>query len=72
MYFKNKEDLLEKLYDEIKQVIDNVKDYAMSKQINKPSERFAYCFSASLWTYQKYRNLSKIMLIEAVGLNRRF
>lgn len=72
LYFKNKEDLFEKLYDEMEQIINSIKAYAFEKQIKAPSERFANVEAASIWTYQKCRELAKILLIEAVGLNLRF
>lgn len=72
LYFKNKEDLFEKLYDEMEDIINNIKNYAIAKETQVPSERFANVVAASIWTYQKYRELAKILLIEAVGLNPRF
>lgn len=72
LYFKNKEDLFEKLYDEMEQIINKIKAYAFEKKAKTPSEKFANVEAASIWTYQKYRELSKILLIEAVGLNPSF
>ncbi|MDT8717516.1 TetR/AcrR family transcriptional regulator [Clostridium sp. 19966] len=72
LYFRNKEDLFEKLYDEMEQIINNIKNYAMQKKVNNAAERFANVIAASVWTYETFRELSKIMLIEAVGLNPRF
>jgi AcrR family transcriptional regulator len=72
LYFKNKEDLFEKLYDEMELIINNIKDYAAEKNTTTPSERYANIVAASIWAYEKYRELSKILLIEAVGLNPRF
>lgn len=72
LYFKNKEDLFEKLYDEMEQIINNIKAYAFKKNTLVPAERFSNVVVASIWTYEKYRDLAKILLIEAVGLNTRF
>lgn len=72
LYFKNKEDLFEKLYDEMEQIVKKIEDYAHKKQSKIPSERFASVVAASIWAYKKYRELTKILLIEAVGLNERF
>jgi len=72
LYFKNKEDLFEKLYDEMEQLLSSVKNYAMEKSSEIPAERFSYVITASLWIFYKYRELAKILLIEAVGLNPRF
>lgn len=72
LYFKNKEDLFEKLYDEMEKIVNRIKVFALEKHTKDPSERFANVVAASIWTYQKYRELAKILLIEAVGLNPRF
>jgi AcrR family transcriptional regulator len=72
LYFKNKEDLFEKLYDEMDHMIKKINRYAFDKTTKTPVERYVNVVVASLWTYQKYRDLAKILLIEAVGLNPRF
>lgn len=72
LYFKNKEDLFEKLYDEMEQIVHRIKVYAIEKNTTIASERFANVVAASIWTYQIYKELAKIMFIEAVGLNPRF
>jgi AcrR family transcriptional regulator len=72
LYFKNKEDLFEKLYDEMEQLINRIKNYAYEQETEIAAERYANVMAASVWTYQTYKELSRIMLIEAVGLNPRF
>lgn len=72
LYFSNKEDMFEKLYDEINKIINNAKNYALSISSKSAAERFARATAGSIWAYEKYRDLTKIMLIEAVGLNPRF
>lgn len=72
LYFKNKEDLFEELYDEMEKIINDVNKYAVGMDAKTAAERFAHVVAASIWTYQKYRELAKILLIEAVGLNPRF
>lgn len=72
LYFKNKEDLFEKLYDEMEQLINRIKSFAYEQQTEIAAVRFANVIAASIWTYHKYKDLSRIMLIEAVGLNPRF
>lgn len=72
LYFKNKEDLFEKLYDEMEHIVNKINGYASEKPSKTQVERYANVVIASLWTYQKYRELAKILLIEAVGLNPRF
>lgn len=72
LYFKNKEDLFEKLYDEMEHIVKRIDSYAFEKQAATYVERYANVVTASIWTYQKYRDLAKILLVEAVGLNPRF
>lgn len=73
LYFKNKEDLFEKLYDEMAQLTDDISKYAVyEKKTCSVAERFCRSVAASTWVFQKYRELARIMLIEAVGLNPQF
>lgn len=72
LYFKNKEDLFEKLYDEMEGKLNRIQNFALARAANTPAEKFANVLSASIWAYQKYSELAKILLIEAVGLNPRF
>ncbi|GKU24993.1 TetR/AcrR family transcriptional regulator [Clostridium folliculivorans] len=72
LYFKNKEELFEELYDHMEQIISNIKNYAMKKETSVASEKFANVVAASIWTYQKYRQLAKILLVEALRINSRF
>lgn len=71
LYFKNKEDLLEKLYDEMAQIMNDVVNFAINNEFNG-TKNFTRAITASMWAFQKYRDLAHIMLIEAVGLNPRF
>lgn len=72
LYFKNKEDLFEKLYDEMDKLLNKVKDYAFTKPADTAAACYANVLAASVWVYQRFRDLAKILLIEAVGLNPRF
>jgi AcrR family transcriptional regulator len=74
LYFKNKEDLFEKLYDEMDEKIKLINQYAAENGAENRSveERFSRIISSSLWAFMRYRELAKIMLIEAPGLNPRF
>jgi len=73
LYFKNKEDLFEKLYDETAQMSSDISKYAIyEKKSETVAERFSRAVTASFWTFQKYKDLARIMLIEAVGLNPQF
>jgi len=72
LYFKNKEDLFEKLYDEIWRTLHNLNDYALKTDNCTAANKFSRVIASSIWGYQKFKDLTKIMMIEAVGLNPRF
>lgn len=72
LYFKNKEDLFEQLYDEMVKIFDQAESYAISKEPCSVAEKFSRAIVACLWAYQKHRELARILVIEAVGLNPRF
>ena len=72
LYFMNKEDLFEKLYDEMKNKLNTINNYAKNKPVDTVAQRFINIMTASIWAFQKYSELSRILLIEAVGLNPRF
>jgi len=74
LYFKNKEDLFEKLYEEMAEKISAINSYAIyaGSKVRSVEERFTRAIASSIWAYIRYKELSKIMLIEAVGLNPRF
>jgi AcrR family transcriptional regulator len=72
LYFKNKEDLFEKLYDETWRNLCNLNDYALKADNCTAAKKFSRAIASSIWGYQKFKDLTKIMMIEAVGLNPRF
>lgn len=71
-YFKNKEDVFEALYDEMYQIVDDINNYAIYGKESGVAEKFSRAAASSAWAYQKYKELTRILLIEAVGLNSRF
>ncbi|MCX7746667.1 MAG: TetR/AcrR family transcriptional regulator [Clostridia bacterium] len=71
-YFKNKEDLFEALFDEmISLLIQGVESSIYNVGFNA-IEKVCRAVFHSLWILQSNKELSKIMMIEAVGLNERF
>ena len=73
LYFKNKEDLFETLYDEMEQIVSSINQHALTRaELHNAPERFTRVMASTIWAYQRCRALTKIMLIEAVGLNPRF
>lgn len=72
LYFKNKENIFEKLYDEMWAYILNLITYAGNNQYYSHSQMLARTITANLWGYKRFDKLSNLMLIEAVGINPRF
>ena len=72
LYFKSKEDIFETLYEEISELIISAVDQATTGADHTLVQRFCRATAASLATYQEYRDLTRILLIEAPGLNPRF
>jgi len=72
LYFKNKEDLFEQLYDEMAKILAAAEDYAINKTTCSVAEKFSRAIASCLWAYQRHRKLARILMIEAVGLNPRF
>ncbi|MDP4094950.1 MAG: TetR/AcrR family transcriptional regulator [Bacillota bacterium] len=75
-YFKGKEDLFAELYDEMTGLLSQVSLNAVDTTKDNTQQcssiaakRFARGTAASLWAFQKSRALSRIMLIEAIGVN---
>lgn len=71
LYFDNKEDIFEKIFDAVTDIHATI-----SNQVNQDGEYsvvqcFCRAITASLWTFEQYKELTRIMIIEAVGLNPR-
>lgn len=72
LYFKNKEDLFEQLYDYMIDCLDRTDDLAVNENTNNAARKFARAITANLWAFQELSQLTWIMMVEAVGLNQRF
>lgn len=72
LYFKNKEDVFEKLYDKMYEIISNVNNYAIYSKDMSIVEQFCRAISSSIWTYMRFKELAKILIIEAINLNTKF
>lgn len=70
-YFKNKEVLFEQIYDAFIHLHHEVCVFANQGSRNIV-EGFCRNKIAELWIFQKYKQLAKIMMIEAAGLNPKF
>lgn len=71
-YFKSKEELFASLYDEISQKHWETIDKVVRTESCNLAASFTRAITTSLWLYQERRDLARIMLIEALGLNREF
>ncbi len=71
-YFSNKEELFETLYDEMNDIFLSVIEDAVNGDQDDTSRSVCKAITLALWYFQNSRELARIMLIEAVGLNARF
>jgi TetR/AcrR family transcriptional regulator, fatty acid metabolism regulator protein len=72
LYYRSKEDIFITLYDEMWKYICSLIAYAQKGDQDSPSRVLARVIAAELWGYRKYKSLSKIMMIEAIGSDPRF
>lgn len=71
-YFKSKEELFIELYSNIVKAFQENAEKVLDLQ-NFPLEKnFTRVMIANLWMYEHNRNLAKIMLMEAAGINPEF
>lgn len=71
-YFTNKEDIFETLYGEMTDMYLDVMTEAAETISENPAESVARAITLALLSFQNNSELARIMLIESVGLNRRF
>src|SRR5512140_1120606 len=72
LYFKSKEDMLATLYEDMSERVSGAVDGAVTGPGLTTVQQFSRATVASLATYREYRDLTRILLIEAPGLNPRF
>lgn len=72
LYFKGKEDLFASIYDEMAGMLLNLNQKVVDTTKFNTSKNFTRAITANLWVYQQKRELAKIALIEAIGLNPQF
>lgn len=71
-YFKSKEELFSELYQNIvKEFQENAASVLDIKNFTL-AQNFTRVIMANLWMYERNRDLAKIMLMEAVGINPEF
>lgn len=71
-YFRNKEDLFEILYDEMYVVLFQEMHEVLNFDENGVAKNFATAIVTFFSVLEERRELTKIMMIEAIGLNPRF
>ncbi|CAM4497329.1 AcrR family transcriptional regulator [Paenibacillus endophyticus] len=71
-YFKGKEELFAELYLTIVKAFQDTSQKVLDIKNNNLIKNFTRVITANLWMYQSKRELARIMLIEAVGLNPEF
>ena len=71
-YFSSKDELFENLYDDMNEMYLNVISDALEDIFQNPVQSICKAITLALWSFQRNRELAKIMLIEAVGLNPHF
>lgn len=71
-YFKSKEELFASLYDELAQKHIQITQKVLAQEGLGLAKSFTRAVTASLWTYQNYRDLARIMLIDAININAEF
>ncbi len=71
-YFKSKEDLFAELYLSIAERFDATIMRVLDVENFSLLKNFTRVMTANLWLYERNRDISKIMLIEAAGINPEF
>ncbi|AFA49686.1 TetR/AcrR family transcriptional regulator [Acetobacterium woodii] len=71
-YFKGKEELFTEIYLSIVKDFQDNTEKVLDTQNNSLAQNFVRVITANLWMYEKKRELARIMLVEAVGLNPEF
>ncbi|NQX59995.1 TetR/AcrR family transcriptional regulator [Paenibacillus qinlingensis] len=71
-YFKGKEELFAELYLNIVKAFQDTAQKVLDIENYNLAKNFTRVISANLWMYQSNRELARIMLVEAVGLNPEF
>ena len=62
-YFKNKEDILEYIYDEISEIYFNISKFGSRNIKENPAIKLVKVISSIVLTYQKYQKITQLLLI---------
>lgn len=71
-YFKSKEELYVELYDSIELAFQQTAEMVLDVQNFTLPKNLTRIITANLWMYQSRREIARIMLVEATGLNPEF
>ncbi|MEI6101665.1 MAG: TetR/AcrR family transcriptional regulator [Eubacteriales bacterium] len=69
LYYKNKEDIFEKIFDSVVNILSTISGAVIRQGEYSLVERFCRATTAALWAVEHFRDLSRIVIVEAVGLN---
>jgi AcrR family transcriptional regulator len=71
-YFKGKEELFAELYMNIVKAFQETSERVLDVENYHLAKNFTRVITANLWMYQGKRDIARIMMVEAVGLNPEF
>lgn len=71
-YFKNKEDILEYIYDEISEIYFNISKFGSRNIKENPAIKLVKVISSIVLTYQKYQKITQLLLIRNSYINEKF
>lgn len=71
-YFSSKDELFETLYEEMNALYLNVISDALKNIFDDAVGSICKAITLALWSFEKNRELARIVLIEAVGINPHF
>jgi len=71
-YFRNKEDIIEQLYDEIADMSIKIANSVSMKENDNVVKKFTSAMTITICVYLKNKELSRILLLKCTGINETF
>jgi len=71
-YFKNKEDIIEQLYDEISDMSLKIATDVSTNDCDNIAKKFTCSMTCAILTYVKNKELSRILLMKCTGISESF
>ena len=72
IYFKNKEEVLEQIYEEILNISLKSALKSCADKDNNPAVKFICALTGTIYSYAVNKDLSKILLVKSMGINESF